>query len=212
MIVQAIIVLVLYRSVRKTQEKIEPLVERAAPVIDKVGPVIDRIHPIIEKLGPVIEKVGPAVDNLRATTGKAGVAIEQVGPLIQKVTPVVEHAAELLASAKEIVADARPRVAEIASDVAAITHSGKEQVEHIGELVHTAGEKARERLDQIDHAVSDTVEHVEHAGASMKRAVLRPVREVNGLAAGVSAAVSSLVKGRRKSSVDSATQDEELFI
>jgi hypothetical protein len=42
--------------------------------------------------------------------------------------------------------------------------------------------------------------------------VLRPVREVNGIAAGISAAVSTLVKGQRKSSVDAATQDEELFI
>jgi len=46
----------------------------------------------------------------------------------------------------------------------------------------------------------------------MKRAVMRPVREANGIAAGISAAVSTLVKRPRKSSVDSATQDEEMFI
>ena len=46
----------------------------------------------------------------------------------------------------------------------------------------------------------------------MKRAVLRPVREVNGLAAGISAAVSTLVKGTRQSFVDAAVQDEEMFI
>jgi hypothetical protein len=41
--------------------------------------------------------------------------------------------------------------------------------------------------------------------------VLRPVREANGIAAGIAAAVSTLMRGR-KSSVDSATQDEEMFI
>jgi hypothetical protein len=41
---------------------------------------------------------------------------------------------------------------------------------------------------------------------------MRPVREVNGIAAGISAAVSTLVRGQHKSSVDSATQDEEMFI
>ena len=47
----------------------------------------------------------------------------------------------------------------------------------------------------------------------MKRAaVMRPVLEVNGLAAGISAAVSTLMKGSRKSSVDTAVQDEEMFI
>jgi len=66
-------------------------------------------------------------------------------------------------------------------------------------------------MDQIDHTVEHTVEQVEHVGDAVKRAAMKPVRELNGLAAGVSAAVSSLVKGR-KYSVDTATQDEEMFI
>jgi hypothetical protein len=55
------------------------------------------------------------------------------------------------------------------------------------------------------------VEQAEQVGDAMKRAAMRPVREANGIAAGISAAVSTLVRGR-KSSVDHATQDEELFI
>ncbi len=55
------------------------------------------------------------------------------------------------------------------------------------------------------------MEQIGQVGDAVKRAAMRPVREVNGLAAGISAAVSLLVKGR-KSSVDSATQDEEMFI
>ena len=39
-----------------------------------------------------------------------------------------------------------------------------------------------------------------------------PLDEVNGTAAGISAMVSTLVRGRRKNSVDSATQDEEMVI
>jgi hypothetical protein len=74
----------------------------------------------------------------------------------------------------------------------------------------TRGDRAKQRLEQIDHSVDATIEQLEQVGGAMKRAVMRPVREVNGVAAGISAAVSSLV--RRKSSVDSATQDEEMFI
>ncbi len=59
---------------------------------------------------------------------------------------------------------------------------------------------------------TSTVEQVGQVGDAMKRAVLRPVREVNGLAAGISAAVSTLVHHSRKPSVDQATQDEEMFI
>ena len=56
-----------------------------------------------------------------------------------------------------------------------------------------------------------TVEQVGEVGGAVKRAMMVPVREVNGIAAGVSAVVSTLARGR-KSSVDHATQDEEMFI
>jgi hypothetical protein len=79
-------------------------------------------------------------------------------------------------------------------------------------VLHDAADLARVRLEKIDQAVDNTVEQVEDVGAAMKRAVMRPVKEVNGLAAGISAAVSTLVRGQRKSSVDHATQDEEMFI
>jgi hypothetical protein len=59
--------------------------------------------------------------------------------------------------------------------------------------------------------VDATVHQLENVSNKVKSAVSRPVREVTGIAAGISAAVSTLVKGH-KSSVDSATQDEEMFI
>ena len=93
-----------------------------------------------------------------------------------------------------------------------IAKEGREQVERAGELLHEAGERARNRLEQIDATVESTVGQVEQMGDSMKRAVMRPVKEVNGIAAGISAAMATLIKKPRKSSVDSATQDEEMFI
>jgi hypothetical protein len=41
--------------------------------------------------------------------------------------------------------------------------------------------------------------------------VLRPIREVNGIVAGIKTAVATFVRGGRPS-VDRATQDEEMFI
>jgi hypothetical protein len=84
-------------------------------------------------------------------------------------------------------------------------------MERIGEVVQDATARAHDRIEQIDQSVDHTVEQIGQAGDAVKRAAMRPVREVNGLAAGITAAVSSLVKGR-KSPVDSATQDEEMFI
>ena len=183
-VVQAGIVMALYFGVRKTREKVEGLVDRAAPVVEKAGPLLDRVGPVLDGVGPVIERVGP----------------------------ILGQGQRVLASAAGILEDSRPRIAEISNNAAAIAKSGREQVEKLGNLLHDASERAHTRLEQIDQSVESTVEQVKEAGDAMKRAAMRPVREVNGLAAGISAAVTTFVRGPRKSHVDEATQDEEMFI
>jgi hypothetical protein len=183
-VVQTGIVFALYFGVRKTREKVEGLVDRAAPVVEKAGPLLDRVGPVLDGVGPVIERVGP----------------------------ILGQGQRVLASAAGILEDSRPRIAEISNNAAAIAKSGREQVEKLGNLLHDASERAHTRLEQIDQSVESTVEQVIKAGDAMKRTAMRPVREVNGLAAGISAAVTTFVRGPRKSHVDEATQDEEMFI
>ncbi len=190
-LVQAFVVFALYRLIRKTQETIAPLVEqggnaakRALPVIDKLEPLVDVTSAALKKAAPVIEKAGP----------------------------VIEQAAGVLTKVEQILDESRPRIREIATEGVAIAKTGREQAERLGNLLHDASERARTRLEQIDQSVDNTVEQVEQIGDAVKRAAMRPVREVNGIAAGVSAAVSTLVHGSRRPSVDHATQDEEMFI
>src|SRR5689334_14701422 len=154
------------------------------PLVDRADALVKQAAPIVAKAGPVIDRAGPAIDSARGILTKTETIIEEV----------------------------RPRITEISAEAVAIAKSSRRQVERVGELLEDAGSRAKERLEQIDHSVDNTVEHLEQAGDVMRRAVLRPVREVNGLAAGISAAVSTLVHGSRKSSVASATQDEEMFI
>jgi hypothetical protein len=108
--------------------------------------------------------------------------------------------------------DVRPRIADISDQTFAIVRSGREQVERVGDLFHAAGDRTHARLEQIDHAVEATIKQIENVSGTVKSAVLRPVREISSIAAGISAMVAALAGGRHKSSVDSATQDEEMFI
>jgi methyl-accepting chemotaxis protein len=190
-VVQAMAMFALYRVARRMQQKVGPLADQAEPVIGKLGPMIDEVGLVAQKLGPMIDKVGLA----------AG-----------KVAPVADRVESVLATANRIMEETRPRISELSGEAVEIVRSGREQVERIGELLHDAGDCARARLEQIDQAVESTVEQVGQVGDAVKRAVLRPVREVNGLAAGISAAVATLVHHSRKPSVDQATQDEEMFI
>jgi len=203
-LVQAIVVIAFYRTARKMQLKVDELAESVEPVIEKLGPVIDKVGPIIDESAPVVQQLGPIME-------KTGQVLEHMGPVVDKVGATVDTARVALATANRIMEETRPRISEVSREVAGIARSGREQVERIGELLHDASGRARVRLEQIDQTVDSTVEQVGQVGDKMKRAVMRPVREVNGIAAGISAAVSSLMKGR-KSSVDAATQDEEMFI
>jgi ElaB/YqjD/DUF883 family membrane-anchored ribosome-binding protein len=211
-LVQAGIMLALYRLTRKAQENAERFMGKVEPVMSKVEPMLDGARGVMDKAGPVIERIGPTIDRLKPAIERAGPLLQEARSVAVKTGALVDRATEVAATTNLVIRDARPHVAEISREATEITRLGREQVEQLGGLLHDAGEKARARLDQIDHSVESTIEHVERASGAMKRAVMKPVREVNGVAAGISAVVSTLVRGHRRSSVDAATQDEEMFI
>jgi hypothetical protein len=129
-----------------------------------------------------------------------------------KVMQLVERAQPILASTREILVENKPKIAQISTEAVDIVKTARIQVERIGELLSDTSDRAKARLAQIDRTVDETVEQVEQVGGAVKTAVLKPVKEVNGLVAGVKAAISTLAAGNRRPSVDHATQDEEMFI
>lgn len=129
---------------------------------------------------------------------------EKVEPLAEKAEPILEL---VRSSAVELV----PRMMDISTDAIEISKSAREQMTRLGELLKEFSERARAQVARIDGAVEQTVGNVQHAGESVKDAVLKPVREVNGVLAGIRTAISVYSHGRRHT-VDHATQDEEMFI
>jgi methyl-accepting chemotaxis protein len=232
-LVQAAVVFAIYRLARKTQvettgfmNRIEPVIARAGPTFDQVGPVIqqigtaiehiqaavDKVSPVADSIGLVIARVGPVMDRIGPVMDKAGIVVLQIGEVVDQAGVLVQRATEIAVATNQVIADTRPKVAEISSEAVSIARTSREQIERAGDLLHDAGDRARHRLQQIDQTVESTVEQIDQVSGAMKRAVLRPVREVNGLAAGISAAVNTFVHRQRKSSVAAATTDEEMFI
>ena len=210
-VVQAVAAIAVSRGLRQLQGKItgflasaEPAMARLEPMIERATLFMDAATPQIEIAGASIEKAGPVLERARVAIDKASTAIDRAGPLI-------DQARTTLANANLAIEENRPKVSEITEHVATIARTSREQVERLGGLLEDAGDRAHARLAQIDNAVTDTVEQVGEVGDAMKRAVMRPVREANSVAAGISAAVSTFVKGR-KYPPDMATQDEEMFI
>jgi len=129
---------------------------------------------------------------------------EKIEPLAEKTGPILEL---VRTSATELV----PRMMEISADAVEISKSAREQIHRVGELLKDFSDRAMAQVARIDGAVEQTVGNVQNAGETVKDAVLKPVREVNGVLAGIKTAISVYSHGRRQS-VDHATQDEEMFI
>jgi uncharacterized protein YjbJ (UPF0337 family) len=129
---------------------------------------------------------------------------EKLEPLAEKTGPILEL---VRTSATELV----PRMMDISADAVEISKSAREQINRVGELLKDFSDRAMAQVARIDGAVEQTVGNVQNAGESVKDAVLKPVREVNGVLAGIKTAISVYSHGRRQS-VDHATQDEEMFI
>jgi len=130
----------------------------------------------------------------------------------EKLAPLVDRFDAFLASTSKMLEENRPRIADITAETSALAKAAREQVERIGELVDDASGRAKARIAQIDQTVSRTVDQVDHAGEAVKSAVMRPVREVEGIVAGVKAAWSTYAQGGNRNSPEHATQDEEMFI
>ena len=235
--IQAFVVIAFYRSTRKVQTQIAPVLDHVNPLtlklestLDELSRMLARAVPAVEKVGPMAEKatlllasanrtveenrskVGAILTSANHTIDEAGTKVESILGSVQRILHDSEPKVEsILEKTGGLVEDARPRVSEIAVEVAGIAKTSREQVERVSDLLNGVTDRARQRIDQIDTTVGHTVEQVEQVSDAVRRAALKPVRELNGLAAGVSAVVSTLVRGR-KSSVDTATQDEEMFI
>jgi ABC-type transporter Mla subunit MlaD len=144
---------------------------------------------------------------------RAGKEAQKAGKEAQhRLGPLVDRFEAILTTSSKILEENRPRIADITTETLAVARTARQQAERIGELMDDASGRAKVRIAQIDQTVGHTVEQVEHAGEAVKSAVMKPVKEVNGIVAGVKAALNTYAQGGNRNSPEHATQDEEMFI
>ncbi len=135
----------------------------------------------------------------------------KVHALMDRAQPIIDTSKQIADSTKQVVEDLKPKIASVTTDATDMVNMARQQVVRVSELVDDVSSRAKEKVSQLDGAVDNTVENVHIAGEAVKAAVMRPVREVNGMLAGIKTGFSVLARGN-KASVDLATQDEEMFI
>jgi ABC-type transporter Mla subunit MlaD len=136
---------------------------------------------------------------------------QAVAPLLPKVERLVEKTDVTMEQGGRQMTEISTRANAILETSQDILDSTKRQVAIVEDLVGDAAVRARVQMDRAELVLDDTLSRAHETVAVFHDGVMRPLREVNGLAAGIRAALAQLARGNRPT-VDQVTSDEEMFI
>jgi ABC-type transporter Mla subunit MlaD len=131
--------------------------------------------------------------------------------LQEKIDPLVPKVERLVEKANSTVEQSGRQISEITTRANDILDSTKRQLAIVEEVVGDAAVRAKVQMERVELVLDDTLSRAHETVALVHDGIMRPLREVNGIAAGVRAALGALARGNRPT-VDRATSDEEMFI
>jgi hypothetical protein len=131
--------------------------------------------------------------------------------LQEKVEPLVPKVDLLIESARTTIDQSRKQIVDITIKTNEILDSTKNQLKMVEGVVNDATSRARVQMERVEMVLDDTMSRAHETVATVHTGILRPLREINGIAVGVRAAIGHLARGGRPS-VAQATSDEEMFI
>jgi len=128
-----------------------------------------------------------------------------------KMTAVWPEIEGIIGTSRRTADRAEKHLAAIGASSVAILEVTKQQLTKVDELLTDASTRAKVQMERAEMVMDDTMTRVQETVTVVQRGVLRPVREVHGIIAGVRMAFAHLSRSSR-STVDHATSDEEMFI
>lgn len=131
--------------------------------------------------------------------------------LQEAITPLLPKVESLVAKASSTVEQSGRQITEITTRANDILDSTKRQLATVEGLVGDATSRAKVQMERVELVLDDTLSRAHETVAVVHDGIMRPLREVSGIAAGVRAGLGALARGNRPT-VDRATSDEEMFI
>ena len=138
---------------------------------------------------------------------------------IYKSSRAMQAKVEILAPKIEALADTsraavdenRVKLAEITGKTNEILDITRRQLERVEELLEDASTRALVQLDRAEMVVDDAMNRAQETVAIVHEGIMKPIREINGVAAGLKAALQYFFRGGRPNP-DQVTADDEMFI
>jgi len=128
-----------------------------------------------------------------------------------KVAALTSPALNVIEISKRTLEKVEGHVEKIGVTSNAILDVTKQQLGKVDELLSDASTRAKVQMERAEMVLDDTMTRVQRTVSVVQSGVLRPVREIHGIVAGVRTAITHLGRAGRPT-VDHATSDEEMFI
>jgi ABC-type transporter Mla subunit MlaD len=135
-------------------------------------------------------------------------ASRSVQETVTRLTPKMES---LMETSRVTLEDSRAKIFEITAKANTILDQTNKQLARVDSLMSDATERTHRQLARAEMLVDDTLGRAQQTVNLVHGGVMRPLREINGVAAGLKAAIQFLTKGMRPSP-ERLTADEEMFI
>lgn len=134
-----------------------------------------------------------------------------VKTLQDRLIPLVPKVESLVDSTKTTVDQSRQQIVDITTKANDILESTRSQLAMVEEVVADATSRAKVQMERVELVLDDTMSRAHETVAVFHTGIMRPLRELNGIAIGIKTAFAHLTRGGRPS-VAQATSDEEMFI
>ncbi|MEO5923975.1 MAG: hypothetical protein ABIR70_09125 [Bryobacteraceae bacterium] len=130
--------------------------------------------------------------------------------LTERVVIMLPKVEALMQTSTVAIEESRVTIAEIRLKSNQILDVGHKQIKLMESLLADAADRSSKQLAYAEAVIQDTLGRVEDTVALLHKGVLKPIKGINGLAAGLSAGLQYLM--RRRPNPERATLDEEMFI
>jgi ABC-type transporter Mla subunit MlaD len=136
---------------------------------------------------------------------------QKVAAVLPKVEATLPKVEALIASSQKTIEQGRQQITEVMGKANEILDTTKRQLAKVDEVVTDATTRAKVQLERAEMILDDTMSRAHETVSIVHHGIMRPVREIHGVIAGVRTALAHLARGNRPS-VAQATHDEEMFI
>ena len=136
---------------------------------------------------------------------------EQLKRVIPQVEAMIPKVEKLVVSSTAAVDMSRKQIEDITTKASDILDVTRVQLARIDGVLEDATTRAHNQLAHAEMVIDDTMSRAQETVTIVQSGIMKPLREIQGVAAGVRTAVFYLMRGGRPNPAQ-ATADEEMFI